>query len=192
MAKNILTRALATSLRRVFFGNSRGSRLKVAHLPILILALCASQSSRALGQEPAVASDPPPSHKYMWVPGLEVNSTQELALPQHFLYCLSCERGRHGNVGSYAMLDLSPGTSGGSISIGGVLFGGMLLSNISGKLTYLNAWDTFGQVEAKSSYIGPELSVNLLMFYVKLGVLWKVSGEDSNDYGISIGAGLGL
>jgi len=131
--------------------------------------------------------------RYHWIPGIEFNSVQSIAVPQHFLYCIWCKTAAQGYGGTHAMLELSPGLFGGSASLGITHFEGFILTSYTGKLTILRTWETGLNVTEKNTYIGPEFSINLVMIDFEIGVLHNLTQtNDSDDFVLSIGIGMSL
>jgi len=164
----------------------------------LFSSICESSESVQNNDEGKARSkelgiDPVPKSKFLWIPGVEYNTLQELSLPQHFFYCIWCAMAPHGYGGGHILLEISPGYNAHSISVGGTLFGGLALSAVSSKLTYLKSYKNKWQLQNYDEYVGPEFSLNLVFVDIEIGIMKKLTKKsDSKNTIVSFGLGVSL
>ena len=129
--------------------------------------------------------------KFRWLPSIEANSSQGLAVPQNFLYCYwECGLSHHGMTGRHLLVTLSPGINAENVSLGAAVFGGFLLTGFSSRLTYSYARQSMQQFEQSGeSYLGPEFGIDVLLVHFKLGYLWHLGSKGKSGV-ILFGAGI--
>ena len=169
-----------------------GNNIKNLVFLILIYFFFSPVQSKEL-QDDAHLEDQVYENKLHWLPGIELNSIQKYSIPQSFMYCIWCAMAPHGWGGSHIIFELSPGTYGNSVSLGINIFAGLGLTNLAGKITVLRSTRTGFNVVDNNTYVGPEVSVNLLAFDIEIGILRNTTNTaNSKSNIISIGIGLGL
>jgi len=132
-------------------------------------------------------------NKFQWIPGIELSNIQGISIPQHLLICISCSKEGHGLLGEYFLVEASPGYLGGSISLGASLFSGLGATGLTGKFTALRSWNSKYGIVKDNTYIGPEISVTLIIVDVELGIMRNMTKNNSSEnYIFSFGLGIGL